>query len=202
MSSNRYEKTREEKIDQKKAAAKAIEYIKNLEPRMHRTLGLRSKEAKQGTPGEPLNVFMITLDGLDRFRAGDDPGQILLDTKKIIIPVYRGRNLISSVTMDGRRGEWELSAIGGDEINWIEPARSKHSRAKKRDLDSYMVIGIHGMYLRFLGYYQDNRLHLIAIHPHPDFDFQLHTEIPAEKVLLELKSSVNKYRRILDPQKR
>lgn len=201
MSGKVYEKTMQEKRDQKKAAAKSIDHLKILPSQTHEMLGLKSSDVKESTYGEPLNVYMITLDSLDNFKEGDDPERMILDTKKLMIPVYYGEKLLTSVTMKGDKAEWEIAEIGGKEIHLLEPARSKLSRTSKKGIDSYFVIRIPGMYLTFLGYSQDSQLYLIPTHSHPDFELQLNKGIPAEKVLLMLKRSVNKYRRVLDNQK-
>ena len=203
MSSDVFDKTQEEKKKQKEAALKAVGQLKKLSSSTHDALGHKPGAEKQASPGEPLDMYMIKLDDLANFNKGDDPKHILLDIKKFIVPVYSGNNLMSSMTMKkGGRNQWQLAGIGGGEIRILEPARFKHASAYRRDQTSYVVILVPAMYLTFLGYDRNNRLYFVPVHPHPEFSFTLHREILAETVLLKLKTSVNKYRKILSGQKR
>jgi hypothetical protein len=79
----------------------------------HRALGFESaEEAQAGKLGEPIAVYMIRLDALQKY-SGEDVGKLLLDVQRVVYPVEVAGQVRTAVELSAVGGRWQLARIGG-----------------------------------------------------------------------------------------
>jgi hypothetical protein len=204
VDSQRKNKTNDEKILMETAAKKSHELLKKLSPKFREMSGFRTKEElEQSSLGYPLEIHMVALKGLKKYKAGDDPKKIIFDTEEIIYPVYVRDTLKSSISIRRREGKWQHASIGGFLIHAAVPARESISKISRRHTSSYFIVQVPAMYLVFIGYYTQNKLYLVKSHQqHPDFQFELNKPLLAGDVFARLQPLVEKYEKVLIPYKK
>ena len=70
---------------QEAEAKKIHSEIKQLDEQTAKELGFKSEEGLRGsTLGNPIKVFMSGLDEVEKFRGGNDPHKLLIETKELI----------------------------------------------------------------------------------------------------------------------
>lgn len=74
------------KVDAQEAEATKIRAeIKDLDEETAKELGFKSEDGLRGsTLGNPIKVFMSGLDEVEKFRGGNDPHKLLIETKELI----------------------------------------------------------------------------------------------------------------------
>jgi hypothetical protein len=100
-----------------------------------KTLGFRSpEEATSATLGSPLPMFMVGLNPLRAYRAGDDPRALLLSEGSVFYPVTVNGEVRSSVLVrqDAAGGGWKASQFGRPTLASLASAeRANLAHARK-----------------------------------------------------------------------
>lgn len=188
---------------QEAEATKIHAEIKDLDEQTARELGFQSEDGLRGsTLGSPIKVFMSGLDEVEKFRGGNDPHQLLVDTREVIYPIYANGEFQGSVTLVQRNGKWELATFGGAEAKLSESSRSKHMKSNRQAKLDYVAVHMPALQQLFVGFDQQGKLFLIPCHKNDLIDLKVDIPMPAEAVVLAMQPLVAKFRNVLSaPEK-
>ncbi|ATB40234.1 hypothetical protein CYFUS_005682 [Cystobacter fuscus] len=119
-----------------------------------RSLGFQGpEEASTGTLGEPIPVFMVSLERLQRYQ-GEDPGRLLLDLQRVVYPVQVEGEVRSLVEVQSTRGRWETVQIGGAQKSRL---MEKHRRGVMRTagarVSDFFELRVPALHLVFLAHH-------------------------------------------------
>jgi hypothetical protein len=187
---------------QDKQAGKSHQTLKKLPAKLLKMFNLSKEQAANTTRGKKIKVFMIGLDTLKAFKRGDSTKKVLLDTKKMIYPIYVGGVLKTSLSIRKREGGWKNASFGGAVVHYFEPLRKKHAKANNINEGAYFVVRVPGLYLVFLGYYQKGELYLIPTHEHSSLKLNVGKASPAAEVYIKMQPLVDKFKNVLKRPKK
>jgi hypothetical protein len=141
--------------DARAAAARALQdFSGSVGSSNARSIGFQSpEEARTGTLGEPLAVFMIPLESLQRYQ-GEDPGRLLLDTHRAVFPVRVAGDARSLVEVQSVNGRWETARVGGTQkIRLLEKHRRDVARTVGARAPDFFELRVPALHLVFLAHH-------------------------------------------------
>lgn len=115
-------------------AVAAVESLKTLASLVtpRNALGFASvSEVASASLAEPLPMFMVRLDELQAYRAGDDPLPLLRDEGSVFYPVMVGGDVRSSVLVRNVNGEWKATQFGRSELAKLSHDGRAHVAASR-----------------------------------------------------------------------
>lgn len=116
-------------------------------------LGMPAVEAA-GTAdlGSPLRDYLVRLDRLQTYQRGDDPNEMLTDTKVVKYPVVAGDNTACAVSLGLVKDEWKLLSIGdANRTALLKRAITESAQATGQVEDEYFVARIPALRMEFAG---------------------------------------------------
>jgi len=133
--------------------------------------------------GEPLRVFMVRLDHLQKYEPGSDPNKILSGGDQVIYPVTVGEQVRSSVTVHKVKGTWKAFDFGSPTlVKMLAKVRTYSADSTKLAISSYFVVRVSALNLHFIGHRADGVLMLTPLFDHPGYRFKARVTMPADKV--------------------
>ncbi len=161
--------------DPRDVAMKSLETFKQLvTEENYSAMGFSSKdEISKAQLGEPLKIYIVRLDQLQKYNENTNPNELLTEQQKYIYPVTVNGDTKSSLSVARFNDEWKSSSFGSP--NYIMML------AKFRSNNSF-VVNVLALNLSFIGTREDNKLMLTPIMDYPTFDFKAGQTMPAEDV--------------------
>ena len=180
-----------------KGATKSHDSLKKLSPKLLKSLNLSEAEAANTTLGKKVRIYMIELDALNSYKAGDSAKKLVIDTKEISFPVYLDGHLKTALSIRKREGGWKNASFGSSEIAMVMAIRDAHAQENNIKEADYSLVRVPGLYLSFLGYYKKGDLYLIPLNEHPELNLVLGEAVPAGDLYLQMKPLVSKFKNLL-----
>lgn len=194
--------TAQDEQAQDQGAEKSHKALKKLPKKALEILNLTEAEAAKTARGEKLKVYMLGLNKLKAFEAGDNTKKVMIDTQEIVYPIYVGSVLKTALSIRKRQGGWKDASMGSAEIHFLEPVRKAHAKANGINVKSYYIVRVPGLYLSFLGYDLKGKMYLIPTHTSPDVKLNVGKSVSAEEIYLDIQPLVAKYEKILTRPKK
>jgi len=145
-------------------------------------LGFTSaEEMSHAQLGSPLRIWSVPLDRLRTFQPGDDPNNLLVDTRLVLFPVVVNGRTLSSITVqdDTESGQgWRVAQKGAP--NLVQKIQQQSPPP------SSFLVSIAPLGLRFLGDRKEGQFVLFAIYPDKRLNLEPGDERPAQKVFVDL----------------
>jgi len=146
------------------------------------------KELGVSELGEPLQVFMIRLDSLKKYRSGSDPRPLLTPLEQVVFPVTVGAAVKSSIVVSRGGGKWKATEFGNAEVaKIIGRQRAVAVDSTKLAPSAFSVVKIPALNLQFLGYSMNDDLMLVPLLDNSGYGFQAGVALPAARVLESLQ---------------
>ena len=127
-------------------------------------------EARSAIPAAGLPMYMVGLDGLKAYGAGQDPHALLIDQEAVMFPITVGGDVRSAVVLKKRAGDvWEAASFGHKNIaKAAHTSRTGVFTARSiSDTTSFFVVGIPTLGARFLGHDENGQLMLTPLNDVP-----------------------------------
>ena len=153
----------------------------------HRSLGFESaEEAQAGKLGEPIAVYMIRLDALQKY-SGEDPGRLLVDVQRMVYPVEVAGQVRTTVELSAVEGRWKLARIGGaQKIRALDKNRSSAMRTAGMQRSDFFEVRIPAINRVFLGHHDAEGLMLTPLMDDASMKLQAGQPELASQVLARL----------------
>ena len=152
----------------------------------HAALGFTSPEdVRRAHLGEPMPVFLIRLDALQRFQEDTGSDTLLMDAKRALYPVEVDQRVATSLVVTQHDDGWRATDFGNSAV---ARAVTKH-----RSSPSDFIVHVPALKVYFVGRKTEGRLTLTPVTDDPRFDFPAGEPLPAERVLMALKQASQGY---------
>ncbi|HYL05146.1 MAG TPA: hypothetical protein VE075_03850, partial [Thermoanaerobaculia bacterium] len=177
----------------RRAAAEALPVLRQLVTRGNaQAMGFRSAdEAARATLQEPLRIFLVRLDPLRKFHAGQDPQELLTGGDRVLFPLAVDGEVRSSVEVDGSGGHWRTAGFGRPAlVRALAAARDKIGASPGSPAFAVHVAALN---LYFVGKRDGGQLLLAAVIADPRLKLALGETRPAQEVFAELVPLAQKY---------
>jgi len=173
------------------AANQSLLQLHKLTTEQHyKVLGFASREeVASATLGEPITVYMVQLDQLQKYKAGNDPNLLLKATNETIFPVIaKGIVRSSIVTVKGKEG-WEAKKYGGsNSVKLLAKVRKDISDSTRSPVSSFFSVKVPALNLVFIARRAENVLLLTPVFDDPSMGLKSGSTIPATEVFSKLAS--------------
>jgi hypothetical protein len=171
------------------AAAASLQTLAHLVS-AQQTLGFQSaSEAASASVANPLPMFMVGLQPLRAYRAGDDPRSLLMDEGSFLYPVMASGSVRSSVVVRKvAGGGWKGTQFGRPTLakSAVEGrTRVAATRGVAKSAVSYVEVP--ALLVRMLGHEESGVLMLTALLDVPGTDIRAGTTLPAADVFAKLQ---------------
>jgi hypothetical protein len=172
------------------AAAGALKTLAHLAT-AQRSLGLRSEsEAASASVAEPLAMFMVGLEPLRLYRAGDEPRALLVDEGSFLYPVTAGGDVRGSVVVRKAAGGWKATQFGRAALaKAAVEGRSRVAATRGVAESAVSVVEVPALLVRLLGHDENGILMLTATGDVPGTDIHAGTMLPAADMFVKLQPS-------------
>jgi hypothetical protein len=153
----------------------------------HRAIGFESvEEAQAGKLGEPISVYMIRLDTLQKY-SGEDAGKLLVDAQRVVYPVEVAGQVRTTVELSAVGGRWQMSRIGGaQKIRALDKNRSAAMRTAGMLRSDFFEVRIPALNRSFLGHHDAAGLMLTPLTDDASLKLQAGQPELASQVLARL----------------
>ena len=133
------------------AAQRAIFTLRRLtNEKTYKDLGFESPtDAERVSLGHPLHVFVVRLDRLREFKAGDNVQDLLTDARRFIFPAMIDGKPRSTITIELLNGRWEAVGFGG--LGVIREYIKVRQMKGENHNSQFVAVQIPAMQLNFLG---------------------------------------------------
>ncbi len=150
----------------------------------YREMGFKSlNELKRMNLGEPLQVFIVRLDHLKKYKKGGDPNKMLSGGNHVIYPVLVNKQVRSSVTLAEVEKNWRAVSFGNPTlVKLLTKIRLDSAETSRLPLSSYFVVQVPALNFYFLGHRIDKKLLLTPLLDDPRFKFKIGVSMSADKV--------------------
>jgi len=154
-----------------------------------KTLGFASpSEVAAASLAAPLPMFMVRLDELQAYRAGDDPRPLLKDEGAVLYPVMAGGAVRSSVLVRQVNGEWKGTQFGRSTLaNLSHEGRARLAASRGVDADGVSLVEIPAISQRMLGHEEGGVPMLTVLLDVPGTDLRAGSTMRAADVLAKLQ---------------
>jgi hypothetical protein len=169
-------------------AAKVLEELPQLVTQAnHRSLGFKApEEALSSKLGEPIPVFMIRLDELQRY-GGEEPGRLLTDVQRSVFPIEVAGQVRSTVEVQAVNGQWRMARIGGaQKIRAMDKQRRSTMKARSLQSSDFFEVRIPALNLSFLGHHDADGLMLTPMADDASLNLQAGRSVLASTLLTRL----------------
>lgn len=173
-------------------ALESIEKVRQLvAEENYRKLGFQSlDEVERMTLGEPIPIYFVGLETIQKFNAGDDPNALLGQPHERLYPVLVDGNVRCSLGMKQDGGEWQVTSFGKPGIaRGLARVRDNHADASPLEKEDYFAVEIPSLYLIFIGHKTGDALMLTHVHEHGDLGFDVGETEPAADVFAKIAAS-------------
>ena len=180
------------------AAEKALKtFAALLNKDNFRSLGFRELgEGQRATLGTPVEEFMIRLDELAKYTAGQEPSQLLHRTERVTVPVLAGQQPQSSLTMTRKGGDWEASGFGASNYSrLLSETRERLAKQEGRSGAEYFEVRVPALNVSFLGAVSGGRLVFTPLLKDARFGFEAGKPLAADQALLKLVPAAKEHNR-------
>lgn len=144
-------------------------------------------EAARATLGEPLSVFMVTLEDLRRYEPGQPATNLLKPLEKVIYPVAVNDRVKSSIVVEKTAEGWKPTTYGRPNfIKLLTDTRSKIVADNSATTDGQFVVQVPALNAYFIGYQSDGKLMLASVIDDPALKLSAGRAAVAEEVLASL----------------
>ncbi|UCG61203.1 MAG: hypothetical protein JSV52_12885 [Candidatus Zixiibacteriota bacterium] len=131
----------------------------------------------------PLQVFMVRLDHLKEYRAGDDVNPLLTGGGLAYYPVTINGQVAAAVGVEKMNEKWEATSVGDAAlIKMFTSVRRESMDSTRLDANAYFVVWVAALNLHFVAYRADNSLMLIPVQDDDAYEFRSGEAMPAERV--------------------
>ena len=168
--------------------AQALEELPQLITQAnHRSLGFEApEEARSSKLSEPIPVFMIRLDELQRY-GGEEPGRLLTDVQRSVFPIEVAGQVRSTVEMQAVNGQWRMARIGGaQKIRAMDKQRRSTMASRSLRSSDFFEVRIPALNRVFLGHHDAEGLMLTPLVDDDALALKAGISEPANKVLARL----------------
>jgi hypothetical protein len=151
----------------KPAAEKALASLKIMAtPANYKSLGFETMaEVSEAVLGSPIRVFMVRLDHLKGYRAGQNPDSLLVALDEVVFPVNIRDQARSALSLEKVGAIWRPRALGDAPlIKKVAPIRENLARTFGLDQAGISLVKIPALNYVFLGYRSQDRLFLALIY--------------------------------------
>ena len=155
----------------------------------NKTLGFQSKdEAASSTLAAPLPMFMVRLDRLANYRAGDDVRALFLDEGAMLYPVPAGSEVRSSMIVRKVDGQWKATQFGRTNLaKAAHEGRARVSSVRGVGESAMTLVEIPALSTRFLQHEENGVPMLTALLVVPTASLRAGETRPAGEVLAKLQ---------------
>lgn len=94
------------------AAVQGLALLRAISADRSQSTGLTRAEAARTTLGKPLQVMSVELDGLRRFKAGDDVAPLFKPSSSAWFPVLLDGSVRSGVRVEDSGAGWKAARVG------------------------------------------------------------------------------------------
>lgn len=156
--------------------------------RNFRELGFESPdEVRTAALGEPFQQFVVPLDRLREYQAGQETTAILTATGLLTYPVLVGENVRSSLAVGRGEEGWSAQSYGGPQyIRLLTEERSRLSREESRPPAEYFEVRVPALNVNFVGSRGEQGVVLTPVLDDARFGFVRGESLPAERALSAL----------------
>jgi hypothetical protein len=153
----------------------------------YRDMGFESvAEIRSATLGAQLPEYMIQLDELRGFQAGQAPESLLHPTGRVTWLVLVNGQTRSSVTLSRRNGSWGAVGYGAPHYARIVDSVRASLAGRPGGGGQYIEVLVPALNTRFLGNVQAGQLFLTPVLTDQRFKFQSGSTLPAAQALLQM----------------
>jgi hypothetical protein len=154
-----------------------------------KTLGFASaREAESASLVAPLPMWMVGLNDLRAYRAGDDPRPLLKDEGSFLYPVTAGGDVRSAMVVRKVNGEWKATQFGRASLaRFAHEGRRRVSEARGVEASGVALVEIPTMSARLLAHDEHGIPMLTALVDVPGTDVRAGTTVPAAEVFAKLQ---------------
>jgi hypothetical protein len=154
----------------------------------YKDLGFDSAdEAARATLGEPLSVFMVTLEDLRRYEPGQPASNLLKPLEKVIYPVAVNDRVKSSIVVEKTDEGWKPTTLGSPNlIKLLTDTRRKISADNPVTADAQFVVQVPALNAYFIGYDANSKLMLASVIDDPELKLAAGRVMAAEEVFASL----------------
>jgi hypothetical protein len=169
------------------AASSAIVTLQKLvNDQNYRSLGFQTvDEVRQARLGEPLEVYIIGLEKLKNYRAGQDPNTLLVPSAETIYPVTVSGNVRTGVTIIHKEQGYESSSFGQADV-------VKRLTLYRHD-PSEFVVRIPAFNLYFIARHAEACILLVPIANNPRLKAQAGESAPLNTIVEQLRPYIDSY---------
>jgi hypothetical protein len=133
----------------------------------------------------PMSRYIVRLDELREYDAGEDPDLLFHRVPRVIYPVRADGKTRSSIELVYGRKGWTVAAFGGaNRIRAVTAMRGATAQTEARDPATYFQVAIPSLNLTFIGTKKSGNFFLTPIADSAAYGFLKGTTLSAEDVLL------------------
>ena len=157
-----------------------------VDAKNHAALGFTSPEdVRRARLGEPMPIFLIRLDALQRFTEDTNPDTLLMDARRALYPVEVDQRIATSLTVTQHDDGWRATDFGNSAV-----ARAV---TRFRSDPGDFIVHVPALKAYFVGRRTEGRLTLTPVMEDPRFGLPAGEALPAERVLAALKEASQGY---------
>lgn len=151
----------------------------------YREMGFESpNELGKMALGEPLQIFMIPLDELKKYKQGQDVFGMLRGGNHVLYPVLVNNQIRSSVTVAEKDKRWKAVSFGSPLIvKMLDKTRMDSREITKLPSVSYFVVEVPALNLFFIAYRDGVEMLFTPVMDDEKYGFKSGGSMPAGKVL-------------------
>ena len=180
----------------KEVAVKALPGFSELVRKQgnFREMGFESAdEVQKATVGDPLKIFIVRLDHLQKYERGAKPDSLLSDTRQYLFPLQVNNAVRSSMTVAETREGWKAVAFGKPTYTQqVSKTRGAGVDTPGAAAGSFLV-KIPSFNLSFLGSRSEQGIMLTPVMNDATFGFKEGVAMPAEKVFETVAPAARKH---------
>lgn len=172
------------------AAAASLQTLSHLVT-AHPTLGFQSaSDVASASVADPLPMFMVGLDPLRAYRAGDDPHALLSDEGSFLYPVTAGGSVRTSVVVKKAATGWKATQFGRVALAKSAVDGRRHVAATRGVAETAVsYVEVPALLVRMLGHDENGVLMLTALLDVPGTDVRAGTTLAAADMFAKLQPS-------------
>lgn len=177
-------------------ATKSLQEIRGLVAEQnYRKLGFESlDEIARMTLGEPIPVYFVGLETLQKFNPADDPNLLLTNPHEMIYPVLVDGKVRCSLGLKSNGGEWQVRTFGRPRISRALAKLRDAAASGALSQSDYFAVEIPAMYLIFIGHRAGGNLMLTYVHDDAGLGFVAGQTAPATEVFAKISEAAITYK--------
>lgn len=168
-----------------KVASEALVTLSELVTKENcKAMGFKSlSEARTAKLGEHLQVFIVRLDQLQKYKPGSDPDKILSGGDRVIYPVTVEEQVRSSIVVEKVKEHWNATSFGGsNQIKMLTKMRKACSDSTSLPISSYFTVQVLALNLYFIAHRTNDVLMLTPLLDDPSYGFKAGKTMLADEV--------------------